>query len=343
MTRRLVIAAVAGVTLIATAGIVLGWSWQQLNAPLALPDAGMRFEVERGAALARITSRLEANGVLEHPRLLDWYARFQGTATGIQAGEYQLSPGLTGIGLLAMLGRGDVYLHRFTIIEGWRFDDLIERLREHPAITATGQSGPEVMAAFGKPDMHPEGQFLPDTYSFPRGTSDLELLGWAHEALWSALEDEWRNRPVASRLEDPYEALILASIIEKETALDSERGLISGVLHERLRRGMRLQVDPTVIYGAGDAFTGDLTRAQLNTDTPYNTYTRAGLPPTPIALAGLASIQAAIAPVESGALYFVATGDADGSHVFSETLEQHNAAVGRYLARQRAGDGEEGE
>jgi UPF0755 protein len=150
-----------------------------------------------------------------------------------------------------------------------------------------------------------------------------------------ALEASWRNRAENNRLEDPYDGLILASIIEKETALDSERGLISGVFHERLRRGMRLQTDPTVIYGVGSVFNGDLTRAQLNADTPYNTYTRAGLPPTPIALAGIASIQAAMTPVESGALYFVATGESDGSHVFSATLEEHNSAVARYLQRQR--------
>jgi UPF0755 protein len=335
MARRLIIALLALVVIASGVGLAAGWSWRQLYEPLNLPADGMLFEVTRGAALKRVTSDLETKGVLNHPRLLDWYARLKGTATGIHAGEYQLTPGLTGIGLIELLVRGDVYLHQFTIIEGWRFNEMLGRLRANAAITSTDQDGPAIMAALGKPDVHPEGQFLPDTYSFPRGTTDLELLGWAHEALSAALDQSWRDRSEDNRLEDPYEGLILASIIEKETALDSERGLISGVFHERLRRGMRLQTDPTVIYGVGDAFNGDLTRAQLNTDTPYNTYTRAGLPPTPIALPGRASIQAAMSPVDSDALYFVATGDPDGSHVFSSTLEQHNAAVRRYLQRQR--------
>jgi UPF0755 protein len=280
-----------------------------------------------------VTSQLEASGALKHPRILDWYARADGSATGIHAGEYRLMPGLTGIGLLEMLTAGDVYLHQFTIVEGWRFDEMLPRLQAHTAISATATSGAAIMAALGQPDRHPEGQFLPDTYSFPRGTTDIELLRIANEALNVALESSWRNRSRDNRLEQPYDGLILASIIEKETALDSERGLISGVFHERMRRGMRLQTDPTVIYGVGSAFSGDLTRTQLNADTPYNTYTRVGLPPTPIALAGIASIRAAMMPIGSSALYFVATGEPDGSHVFSATLEEHNAAVAR--SRQR--------
>ena len=192
------------------------------------------------------------------------------------------------------------------------------------------------MAALGSPDLHPEGQFLPDTYSFPRGTRDIELLRWAHSALQSTLEEAWSARTDTGILQSPYAGLILASIIEKETALASERGLISGVMHERLRRGMRLQTDPTVIYGIGPGFNGNLTRADIDRDTPYNTYTRAGLPPTPIALAGAASIRAAFMPAETDALYFVATGEPDGSHVFSRTLEEHNAAVDRYVERQRS-------
>jgi UPF0755 protein len=338
MVKPFVIALLALVGMAASAGLVAAWAWQQLQDPLTLPEEGLLYEVARGSALTRVTSDLESRGVLGHPRILDWYARLNGTATGIHAGEYRLAPGLTGIEFLRMLGRGDVFLHQFTIVEGWRFDEMIQRLRAHSAIATSGQSGSEIMAALGKPELHPEGQFLPDTYSFPRGTTDLALLRLAHEALSAALEISWRNRIENNRLEDPYDALILASIIEKETALDRERGLISGVFHERLRLGMRLETDPTVIYGVGDAFDGDLTRAQLNTDTPYNTRTRAGLPPTPIALAGLASIEAAMSPVASGALFFVATGEPDGSHVFSETLEAHNAAVARYLQRQRERD-----
>jgi len=335
--RRWLIRGLAAVLVLGLgASLAAGWGWQQLGEPLTLPEEGLIFEVQRGAPLAQVTTHLEALGILEYPRLVDWYARWQGSATAIQAGEYQLTAGLSSIQFIEMLTRGEVHLHQFTIIEGRRFEDMLRRLREHTAIVTSDQSGPELMALLGKPDLHPEGQFLPDTYSFPRGTSDTELLGWAHQALWSLLDDSWPDRALDSRLDDPYQGLILASIIEKETALDTERAQISGVFHERLRRGMRLQTDPTVIYGVGSAFNGDLTRAQLDTDTPYNTYTRAGLPPTPIALAGMASIQAALHPIETGALYFVATGDPDGSHVFSATLAEHNAAVRRYLQRQRA-------
>jgi UPF0755 protein len=285
-----------------------------------------------------VTADLERLGVTKHPRIIAWYSRLRGTATRIHAGEYRLEPGLTAITLLEKLNRGEVYLHQFTIVEGWRFDELLARLRLHPAIAAGNESAADIMSAIGQPGLHPEGQFLPDTYSFPAGTRDIELLGWAHAALASALEEAWASRSGESTLGNAYEGLILASIIEKETALASERGLISGVMHERLRRGMRLQMDPTVIYGIGDGFDGNLTRADLDRDTPYNTYTRNGLPPTPIALASAASIAAAFAPVETGAVYFVATGDPDGSHVFSSTLEEHNAAVDRYLERLATGE-----
>jgi peptidoglycan lytic transglycosylase G len=336
--RRRLIIALAGVAFL-TGGLAMAaaWSWRELNMPLVLPEDGIFFEVERGAALSRVTGALAAQNVLKHPRLLDWYASLHGDATAIHTGEYELKPGLTAIALLAMLRKGEVYLHQFTIVEGLRFADMLHRLRTQPAIAATELSGEEIMAALGEPETDPEGEFLPDTYSFPRGTKDVELLGWAHEALQSLLTQRFESRTDGGALTSPYEGLILASIIEKETALDSERGLISGVFHERLRRGMRLQTDPTVIYGLGDAFDGNLTKAQLEADTPYNTYTRRGLPPTPIALPGAASIRAAFAPVQEGYLYFVATGEPDGSHVFSKTLEEHNAAVRRYIEREREG------
>ncbi len=335
MAKPLVIALVAVVTIAAGALAAFNWSWRQLNEPLSVPDDAEPFLVERGTGFAAVTRQLAERGILEHPRLLDWYARFKGMATGIHAGEYDLTPGLTAIDLLQKLVRGDVHLHQFTIIEGLRFDEVLEALRTHPAITATSLSGEELMAELGRPEQHPEGQLLPETYSFPRGTRDAEVLRWANEALWSVLDASWSARSDSVVLDEAYEALIMASIIEKETALDSEREQISEVFHERLRRGMRLQTDPTVIYGVGSAFDGNLTRAHLRTDTPYNTYTRRGLPPTPIALASARSIAAAVAPVSTGALYFVATGDPDGSHAFTRTLEEHNAAVSRYLRRQR--------
>jgi UPF0755 protein len=325
-----------GIALACLAGLVLigalaaWWSWRQLDAPLQLPDTGTLFEVRAGAALTTVTNTLQADGIVKHPRLLDWYARLTGTATKIQAGEYLLENGLTGRALLEKLSRGDVFLHQFTIVEGWRVDELLRRLRNHPAVVAGSESAADIMAELGEPELHPEGQFLPDTYFFPRGTRDVELLARAHAALETALAAAWDHRIDDGVLRDPYDGLILASIIEKETALASERGLISGVLHGRLAAGWRLQVDPTVIYGLGNRFDGNLTRQDLRTDTPYNTYTRFGLPPTPIALPGKASIEAAFVPADTDALFFVATGNPDGSHAFSATLDEHNAAVQRY-------------
>jgi UPF0755 protein len=319
--------------LVTIAAVVLAAriGWSRLNEPLTLPEDGIFLEVAVGSSLSRVTGDLADLGILRHPRIVNWYAGWQGISTSIHAGEYRLQAPLTAPELLDTLVRGDVYLHQFTIVEGWRFAEMLGRLREHSAISVTDLDTEAIMVRLDRAGEHPEGQFLPDTYSFPRGMTDVDLLALAHDALWSLLEEGFRNRSDGSVLQSAYEGLILASIIEKETALDSERPLMAGVFNERIRRGMRLQADPTVIYGLGDAYDGDITRAQLNADTPYNTYTRAGLPPTPIALAGRASIDAAFDPVDSGALYFVATGDADGSHVFSATLEEHNAAVNRYL------------
>jgi UPF0755 protein len=331
-TLAALLAAVGG------AALAAHWSWRELNAELALPTDGVLFEIPSGAALATVTRDLAARGIVRHPQLIDWYARFSGTATRIQAGEYRLQPGLSALSLLEKLGRGEVLLHQFTIIEGWRFEEMIGRLREHPAIVAGSETGAEIMALLGPAETHPEGQFLPDTYTFPRGTRDTEVLAWAHDALTAVLDEAWRVRDDDGVLTDPYQGLILASIIEKETALETERALIAGVFHGRIRSGMRLQTDPTVIYGLGDTFDGNLTRAHLASDTPYNTYTRHGLPPTPIALAGRASITAALQPAVTEALYFVATGEPDGSHYFSVSLDEHNAAVSRFLERQRAAD-----
>ncbi|MGW8369663.1 MAG: endolytic transglycosylase MltG, partial [Gammaproteobacteria bacterium] len=252
------------------------WAWRTLNTPLDIPAAGVFFDVESGTGLSTVTRRLEQRDIVDHGWLLSWYGRIRGDATRIKAGEYRLEAPLTAITLLEKLSAGDVYLHQFTIIEGWRFNDMLAALRAHTAIDAGTATGDEIMAALGKPGEHPEGQFLPDTYTFPRGTDELELLEWAHEALWRVLDEAWQSAEPTPELNTPYEGLILASIIEKETALESERALISGVFHERLRRGMRLQTDPTVIYGLGDAYDGNIRRVDLNTDTPYNTYTRSG-------------------------------------------------------------------
>ncbi|HXS79079.1 MAG TPA: endolytic transglycosylase MltG [Gammaproteobacteria bacterium] len=307
-------------------------AWRELNAPLQIAAAeGEWLRVPSGTPFHRVAAELGQRGLLDKPFLLRWYAGVTGDAKRVRAGEYQLTPGTTSVTLLAKLVAGDVFLHQITIVEGSRFTEVLAALRSHPAIAATALDGAAIMNALGAPGVHPEGQFFPDTYRFPFGTSDLDVLRLAHEALVERLQEAWGNRSPDLLLKTDYEALILASIIEKETSLPAERKLIAGVFHERLRRNMRLQTDPTVIYGLGDSFDGDLRRGDMDRDTPYNTYTRAGLPPTPIALPGAGSIEAAVAPEITGALYFVATGRGDGSHHFSATFEEHEQALRDYL------------
>lgn len=335
--RKRIAIALAAVAAVAVSAAALGaFAWRALHTPLPVAAEGEWLFVPSGTPMHRVTAELGDRGLVGEPRLLAVYARATGDATRIRAGEYLLTPGTTPLTLLAKLVAGEVYLHRFTIVEGSRFAEALAALRAHPAIAASELDGAEIMRALGAPGVHPEGQFFPDTYHFPRGTSDVELLRIAHDALAARLDAAWRSRSPDLDLTTDYEALILASIIEKETSLPAERKLIAGVFHERLRRRMRLQTDPTVIYGLGESFDGDLRRRDLERDTPYNTYTRAGLPPTPIALPGLASIEAAVAPERSGAIYFVATGRGDGSHYFSSTLEEHERAVRDYLRELRS-------
>jgi UPF0755 protein len=325
------------VVLTASGAALTTIAWRDLNAPLPIVAAeGEWLRVPSGTPFHRVAAELGQRGLLDKPYLLRWYAGATGDATRVRAGEYQLLPGTTSVTLLAKLVAGEVYLHQITIVEGSRFAEALAALRAHPAIAATDLDGAAIMNALGAPGVHPEGQFFPDTYRFPFGTSDLDILRIAHEALVARLQEAWSNRSPDLLLKTDYDALIMASIIEKETSLPAERKLIAGVFHERLRRNMRLQTDPTVIYGMGDAFDGDLRDGDMHRDTPYNTYTRAGLPPTPIALPGAGSIEAAVAPEVSGALYFVATGRGDGSHTFSATLEEHDRAVADYLRQLRS-------
>jgi len=323
--------------LVAAGAALTTLAWRELNAPLPIASAeGEWLRVPSGTSFRSVTAELEQRGLLDKAWLLALYARLTGEATRVRAGEYQVLPGATSRTLLAKLVAGDVYLHQITIVEGSRFAEALAALRAHPAITATDLDGAAIMSALGAPGVHPEGQFFPDTYRFPFGTSDLDILRLAHEALAARLQEAWSHRSPDLLLKTDYDALILASIIEKETSLPAERKLIAGVFHERLRRNMRLQTDPTVIYGMGDAFDGDLRDGDMHRDTPYNTYTRAGLPPTPIALPGAGSIEAAVAPEVTGALYFVATGRGDGSHTFSATFEEHERAVADYLRQLRS-------
>jgi UPF0755 protein len=280
---------------------------------------------------------LHQSGVLQRPEIWIAAARLSGKAAALKAGEYRLEPGLTPLDVLDVLSSGQVILHGITFIEGSRFTDMLAQLKTHPAVHVdyANRTPEDIMRTLGKQGLHPEGRFFPDTYHFPRHTPDLDILRMAFDRMSAELDKAWQKRTPDLPLAEPYEALILASIVEKETALDSERAQIAGVFIERLRRGMRLQTDPTVIYGIGASYDGNIRRRDLLRDTPYNTYTRPGLPPTPIALPGLESLQAAVRPELSGKIFFVATGEPDGSHYFSTTLAEHEAALKRYLRRLR--------
>jgi UPF0755 protein len=308
---------------------------RSLDEPLRLA-APVRFKVNQGASFARVAAELAAQDVIANPRAWIIYARLTGLAPAIKAGEYEIPPGVTPRELLTKMVNGQVLLHSFTIVDGWRVQDMLAALRRNPDILATlGEKAPDLMAKMGSPGVDPEGQFLPETYRFIAGTADLEVLRQAHAALVRELQSAWNNRDPAVPLQGPNELLIMASIVEKESGLPQELGLIAGLYEHRLSIGMRLQADPTVIYGMGDRYDGDIRTVDLRTDGPYNTYTRTGLPPTPIALPGAAVIHATAHPDKTDAIYFVASAKGDGSHVFSATLEQHNAAVASYLAHLR--------
>ncbi len=310
-----------------------------LNQPMGQVAAGYVLEIPPGTPVSSVARQLARDGLLDYPRLLSLQAQLAGQATQIRAGEYELSAGTTPRQLLEQLVAGKVRLHSLTIVEGWTVYQLLGAVRHNPQLSHTLQAdGPIELALELQLDFpHAEGLFFPDTYRFPKGLSDRDLLLQAHAKMLRQLEIAWEHRQPGLPLKSAYQALILASIVERETALGSERPLIAGVFIRRLQRNMRLQADPTVIYGLGPDFDGNLTRPDLESDTPYNTYTRRGLPPTPIALPGQASLQAAVNPAAGDTLFFVATGKPDGSHVFSTTVAEHNAAVARYLAvlRQR--------
>lgn len=332
---RLVLALLLAAVL--AVGIAAAWANRWLETPIAALQAPTLFEIQRGASVRSIAAELSRRGLLDHPRIWSLWAQLSRRAAAVKAGEYELQPNLSPKALLDLFSSGDVVLHSITFIEGSTFSDMRRLLSKHSAVRAESATmTPEaLMSAIGADGIHPEGQFFPDTYRFPRGTSDLELFTSAYRRMQTELDAAWRARASDLPLAGPYEALILASIVEKETALDRERALVAGVFVERLKRGMRLQTDPTVIYGMMATYDGNIRRADLVRDTPYNTYTRAGLPPTPIALPGAASLRAAVQPEMSGHLFFVATGESDGSHYFSATLAEHNAAVRRYLRKLR--------
>ena len=330
-----------GVLLAALVLIGAAALWQVdrfLNATVTVPEEGATFEIAPGTPFTRVSQRLAEQGIVSNPTLLRIYARVSGQAGSVHAGEYFIEPGTTTAGLLDQFTRGDVLLYSFTIVEGWNQWDLLRALHSHPQIDAqiSEEDWPALLDELGAETSHPEGLFLPETYRFPRNTSDRTLLKQAYELMQAALSEEWPNRAEDAPVATPYEALILASIVEKETARADERQRIAGVFARRLDKRMRLQTDPTVIYGIGPEFNGNLTRRDLRTDTPYNTYTRGGLPPTPIAMPGRDAIRAALHPAPGNELYFVATGLGDGSHKFSRTKAEHDAAVAEYLRQLRS-------
>lgn len=306
------------------------------EAPLPVAPGGETLLVPNGEPLNRLADRLEDAATIEHAWDLKLLARLRGVESQLKAGEYELEPGITLADLLDKLVTGRVKLYALTVVEGTSTKQLLQQLEAHPGIGQTLETHDlEALAeVLDLPVPHAEGWFLPETYHFPRNTSDVEFLRRAHRAMVQALDAAWEQRADNLPIGSKYETLILASIIEKETAVESERGRIAGVFTRRLQRGMRLQTDPTVIYGMGADYTGNITRRALNTVTPYNTYRVSGLPPTPIALPSRESLFAAVNPEPGDALYFVARG-AGCEHVFSATLEEHNRAVREYQQRGR--------
>lgn len=300
------------------------------STPLNISEPGMTYEVATGKTLTMVAQDLQQRGMLSHAVYLVALSYLQGGKHSVRAGEYMLLPGTTPPQLLEQLALGKVMDHVLTLVEGWTFRQVLDAVARNEKLEHTlgGLPDAEIMARLGFAGQHPEGRFYPDTYHFPRGTSDADFLKRAYRAMQQHLLAAWETRSADLPFNTPEEALILASIVEKETGLASERPQIAGVFVRRMRLGMPLQTDPTVIYGMGDSFDGNLRRSDLRVDTPYNTYTRSGLPPTPIAMPGLEAIRAVLHPAEGDALFFVARGD--GGHVFSATLAEHNRAVYEY-------------
>ena len=312
--------------------------YQQLAASMerrSTAPAGTRVTVNAGASLRTVLAELARVRALRDPRMIEWYLRLHGERLRAQAGVYELEDGATARQILAQLATGRVVMSQVTIVEGWTFAQLRQALDSNPDLEHDWQHLDEaaLMSELGQRDLAAEGRFFPDTYRFAAGTSDRRIYEMAMRRMSEHLAEQWAGRAPETPVRTADAALILASIIEKETGREDERARVAAVFSNRLRLGMRLQSDPTVIYGLGAAYDGNLRRRDLEKDGPYNSYTRAGLPPTPIALPGDASLYATLHPTDSDALYFVATGAGDGSHYFSATYAQHNAALLRYLKR----------
>ncbi|WP_433884985.1 endolytic transglycosylase MltG [Pseudomonas vranovensis] len=321
------------------AGLTLGYSAWKVKSALEQTlhvTQEQLLDVPTGTTPNRMFYRMQNDGVLEDAFWLRLYWRFNMAGVPLHTGEYRMTPGMTVRELFEVWRRGDVVQYTLTLVEGWNFRQVRAALARHEKIKKTidGLSDAEVMDKLGHPGVFPEGRFFPDTYRFVRGMSDVEFLQQAYARLEEVLAKEWAERSSDVPYRDPYQALIMASLVEKETGVPQERGQIAGVFVRRMRIGMLLQTDPTVIYGMGERYNGKITRADLREPTPYNTYTNAGLPPTPIAMVGREAIHAALNPTPGSSLYFVARGD--GSHVFSDDLDAHNSAVREYQIKRRA-------
>ena len=317
------------------AGAAAAGAWWWLGQPLALPATAsavrpLQVEIPAGASARGVAVALTGAGVKAPTMLLQAWFRMSGQSRAIKAGFYEIQPGATPRSLLGQLVRGDQAMRSLTLVEGWNFRELMAAVRASPDLAQDleGLDAAAVMARIGYPGQHPEGRFFPDTYRMVRQAPASSVLRQAAQAMEQRLAQAWEQRDPSTLLRSPEEALILASIIEKETGAEADRALVGGVFNNRLRIGMRLQTDPTVIYGLGERFDGNLRKVDLQTDTPYNSYTRAGLPPTPISMPGWASLLAAVKPADTRALYFVARGD--GSSQFSVSLDEHNAAVRKF-------------
>jgi UPF0755 protein len=334
--RKLVLLLEAGLVL---TGLALGVAWwqqdQALHQPLNVSQEQL-LDVPAGSTPGGLLNRLQTEGVIRNAFWLRLYWRFNLSGESLHSGEYRIAPGMDAQSLLALWQRGEVVQYSLTLVEGWNFRQVRAALGKQAKLEQTlgNLTDAELMAKIGHPDMFPEGRFFPDTYRYVRGMTDAEILKQAYKRLEDVLDDEWARRAADAPYSNPYQALIMASLVEKETGVPQERGQIAGVFVRRLQLGMLLQTDPTVIYGMGERYTGKLTRAHLKEPTPYNTYVIAGLPPTPISLVGREAIHAALNPADGRSLYFVARGD--GSHVFSATLDEHNAAVREFQLKRRA-------
>ena len=336
MRRKFLLLLETGLVL---AGLMLGASAWKVHSALVQPlniAQEELLEVPKGTTPTRTFYRLEADGVIKDAFWLRLYWRFNLPKQPLHSGEYRMLPGMTVEGLIDLWKRGEMVQYSVTLVEGWNFHQVRAALAKEEKLdhTLDGLSDTQVMDKLGHGGIFPEGRFFPDTYRFVRGMSDAELLKTAYDRLNEVLAKEWERRAPDAPYTEPYQALIMASLVEKETGVPQERGQIAGVFVRRMAMGMLLQTDPTVIYGLGERYSGKLTRAHLKEPTPYNTYVIAGLPPTPIAMVGREAIHAALNPVAGNSLYFVARGD--GSHVFSDDLDAHNSAVREFQLKRRA-------